>query len=93
MLGFTVTTLSLTFTLVAWNALVALVHPGPVTAVSPHPHLDALMTVLRQVDVKTAVLTVINFKPYQFLVGLIVFLDLRRVMYRFFDKDIQRRGN
>jgi ubiquinone biosynthesis protein len=42
-------------------------------------------------DIWGAALEVIRYRPYQFLVGIVVFLDIRRVMFRFFDKDIKGR--
>lgn len=46
---------------------------------------------ITQIDIWKACLEVLRWRPYQFLVGMITFLDIRRVMFRFFDKDIHRR--
>ena len=43
------------------------------------------------IDIWGAALEVVRYRPYQFLVGVIVFLDIRKVMFRFFDKDIKGR--
>jgi predicted unusual protein kinase regulating ubiquinone biosynthesis (AarF/ABC1/UbiB family) len=42
-----------------------------------------------QIDIWHACLIVLKWRPYQFLTGLILFLDIRRIMFRFFDKDIR----
>jgi predicted unusual protein kinase regulating ubiquinone biosynthesis (AarF/ABC1/UbiB family) len=43
------------------------------------------------IDIWGAALQVVRYRPYQFIVGIIVFLDIRKVMFRFFDKDIKGR--
>ncbi len=40
-----------------------------------------------------ACLQIIGYTPYQFLVGVNVFLDIRKVMFRFFDKDVKGRNS
>ena len=40
-----------------------------------------------------AVLQVLGWTPYQFLVGVKLFLDIRKVLFRFFDKDIKERNS
>ena len=40
-----------------------------------------------------AVKTLITWTPYQFVVGVNHFLDIRKVMFRFFDKDIKERNS
>ncbi|MGA2219174.1 MAG: AarF/UbiB family protein, partial [Terracidiphilus sp.] len=40
-----------------------------------------------------AVLEVLRWTPYQFLVGVKLFLDIRKVLFRFFDKDIKERNS
>lgn len=47
---------------------------------------------ITQIDIWNACLEILQWRPYQFLVGLITFLDIRRVMFRFFDKDIHPRS-
>jgi ubiquinone biosynthesis protein len=46
---------------------------------------------LQQIDIWHAALQVVTYTPYQFLVGVILFLDIRKVMFRFFDKDVKGR--
>jgi predicted unusual protein kinase regulating ubiquinone biosynthesis (AarF/ABC1/UbiB family) len=40
-----------------------------------------------------ACLAVLGWTPYQFLVGVKLFLDIRKVLFRFFDKDIKERNS
>jgi predicted unusual protein kinase regulating ubiquinone biosynthesis (AarF/ABC1/UbiB family) len=40
-----------------------------------------------------AVNEVLRWTPYQFVVGVNLFLDIRKVMFRFFDKDIKERNS
>jgi predicted unusual protein kinase regulating ubiquinone biosynthesis (AarF/ABC1/UbiB family) len=47
----------------------------------------------RQIGIWRACLEVIGYTPYQFLVGVNIFLDIRKVMFRFFDKDIKERNS
>jgi ubiquinone biosynthesis protein len=68
-LTFSVTTLSLSFGLLAYRLITN--HPG--------------------IDIWGAALEVLRYRPYQFLVGVITFLEIRKVMFRFFDKDIKGR--
>lgn len=75
-LTYTVTTLGLAWGLVGIRLLGPLLLNGQ--------HVD-----IHQVDIREAVFDVIMWRPYQFLVGIIVFLDIRRVMFRFFDTDIR----
>lgn len=44
---------------------------------------------LAHLDIWGACLEVLSYRPYQMLIGVIIFLNIRRVMFRFFDKDIR----
>jgi predicted unusual protein kinase regulating ubiquinone biosynthesis (AarF/ABC1/UbiB family) len=44
---------------------------------------------LDQVDFGGACVEILHWRSYQFLIGLVVYLNIRRIMFRFFDKDIK----
>ena len=41
------------------------------------------------VDIWRSAVDILMWKPYQFVVGVNLFLDIRKVMFRFFDKDVK----
>jgi predicted unusual protein kinase regulating ubiquinone biosynthesis (AarF/ABC1/UbiB family) len=46
-----------------------------------------------QFGIWRACLEVLGWTPYQFWVGVNLFLDIRKVLFRFFDKDIKERNS
>jgi predicted unusual protein kinase regulating ubiquinone biosynthesis (AarF/ABC1/UbiB family) len=48
---------------------------------------------LAPIGIWQAVNQVVRWTPYQFVVGVNLFLDIRKVMFRFFDKDIKERNS
>jgi len=52
-----------------------------------------LVTGAPTIGIWHAVLEVLRWTPYQFLVGVKLFLDIRKVLFRFFDKDIKERNS
>ena len=52
-----------------------------------------LVTRAPTIGIWQAVLEVLRWTPYQFLVGVKLFLDIRKVLFRFFDKDIKERNS
>jgi ubiquinone biosynthesis protein len=49
---------------------------------------DAFQTKTFHYDIYESALQVLRFKPFQFLLGVNLMLDIRKVMFRFFDKDV-----
>ncbi len=102
-LTFSVTTLGLSFALLGYRLIMSrLGHYVALEAPQAHGILATIMQRLavyassskasaQGIDIWGAAREVISFTPYQFLVGIIVFLDIRKVMFRFFDKDIKGR--
>jgi predicted unusual protein kinase regulating ubiquinone biosynthesis (AarF/ABC1/UbiB family) len=48
---------------------------------------------LAQVDLAATCLSVVSWRPFQFLIGTFMFLNIRRVLFRFFDKDVSSSGS
>ena len=48
---------------------------------------------LAPIGIWQAVKEVLRWTPYQFVVGVKLFLDIRKVLFRFFDKDIKERNS
>jgi predicted unusual protein kinase regulating ubiquinone biosynthesis (AarF/ABC1/UbiB family) len=46
-----------------------------------------------QIGIWQACLEIVMWTPYQFLVGVNLFLDIRKILFRFFDKDIKERNS
>jgi len=48
---------------------------------------------LAQVDLAATCLSVVSWRPFQFMIGTFMFLNIRRVLFRFFDKDVSSSGS